>query len=168
VLVRGYGQFWNPDIVSWSKKALVGTARPPDEPAFQVNVWKADGIYILYRDFRPVYVGKAATQSLGVRLEAHLGDRLSGRWDMFSFYITSTLNRSYQNVRRPGGRHLNPKTVIDTLESLVIGVLDPPLNRRHEKVPGATLIEQPARSVKSVRSYLQEILESVQNDVVEG
>lgn len=43
------------------------------------------GIYVLYKDGVPHYVGKAA--NLPSRIRAHLKDRLQRKWDTFSLYV---------------------------------------------------------------------------------
>lgn len=43
------------------------------------------GIYVLYKDGVPHYVGKAA--NLSWRIRHHQKDRLKGKWDSFSLYV---------------------------------------------------------------------------------
>jgi hypothetical protein len=58
-LIRSYGEFWSPDVVDWAKSwRLLGTARS-DSKGPILNVYEERGIYVLYKDFVPVYVGKA-------------------------------------------------------------------------------------------------------------
>jgi hypothetical protein len=124
-----------------------------------MDFWLAQGIYVLHSEFRPVYVGKAFGTRLGPRLRAHLTDHLQGRWDMFSWYTLSTLNKLTGTLRDPGARKLKPDTVNDTLEALAILISNPPLNRREESIPNAVEAEQASSSVRSIREYLEEILE---------
>jgi hypothetical protein len=49
-------------------------------------VRKREGVYALYRKHRLYYVGLAS--DLKWRLGAHLKDRLKGKWDSFSVYLT--------------------------------------------------------------------------------
>jgi hypothetical protein len=44
------------------------------------------GIYILYGDYGPHYVGLTVRRGIGVRLKEHRSDRLRNRWDRFSWY----------------------------------------------------------------------------------
>jgi hypothetical protein len=124
-----------------------------------MDFWLAQGIYVLHSEFRPVSVGKAFGTRLGPRLRAHLTDHLQGRWDMFSWYTLSTLNKLTGTLRDPGARKLKPDTVNDTLEALAILISNPPLNRREESIPNAVEAEQASSSVRSIREYLEEILE---------
>ena len=43
------------------------------------------GIYVLYKDNIPHYVGKAG--KLSWRIREHQRDRLKGKWDAFSLYV---------------------------------------------------------------------------------
>ena len=43
------------------------------------------GIYVLYKDGIPHYVGKAS--HLSWRIRHHQNDRLKGEWDSFSLYV---------------------------------------------------------------------------------
>ena len=47
-----------------------------------VNFWDQRGIYVLYNDHGPYYVGKAFDQALGVRLRQHRKEASphAGRW----------------------------------------------------------------------------------------
>ena len=53
-----------------------------------VNFWDQRGIYVLYNDHGPYYVGKAFDQALGVRLRQHRKEASphAGRWDRFSWF----------------------------------------------------------------------------------
>lgn len=164
MLIRGFGEFWNPDIVEWgsvgpgNRGKLKGTAHPDGAANFEVDVWDATAVYVLYSDFRPVYIGQA-DQRLGPRMRDHMVDRLGGRWDMFSWYSLSTLNKTTGSVRAPGKRSLKPKTVMDTIEAVLIQSLQPPLNRRYNRVPDATRVSQTGgESIQSIRSLLADIL----------
>ena len=68
MLIKSYGQFWNPDIVDWGKKGagnegkLLGKIKA-ESVAYgnkhEINFWEAKGIYVLHSDFKAIYVGKA-------------------------------------------------------------------------------------------------------------
>jgi len=164
MLIKSYGQFWNPEIVEWGKpgrgnrgqllgKVAIGTR------SVETDVWEQCGIYTLHDDFRLVYVGKTEDQDLGKRLRDHLTDRFAGRWDMFSWYGLKQVNRTGK-LRPHGQRQVSPEIIIGTLESLAILVSDPPLNRKREKLPGAKSVEQvKCPHPKTVRHYLEQILQ---------
>lgn len=67
------------------------------------------GVYALYRKDKLFYVGLAS--NLAVRLKQHLTDRLKGKWDRFSIYLTAR------------DEH------IKELESLILRMVEPRGNR---------------------------------------
>lgn len=160
MLVKHYGEFWNPDLVDWGKRGpgnkgkLMGR---PDGGKSTLDLWDCRGVYALYEDFQLVYIGQAFDQGIGKRLRDHLTDRLAGRWDMFSWYSTSTIRK--KKPRLPGERQVTAKDVINSLEALAILVTSPPLNRRHNDLPRATRVEQGrSKGPATIRHYLEQIL----------
>jgi hypothetical protein len=162
MLIRAYGLYWNPDAVRWNQDELVGATKL-DADWYNINYWEAQGVYVLLRDFVPVYVGKAISRKLGPRVQDHLTDRFAGRWDMFSWFSISRPAKLSLGVTAPGTRALAPETVIDTLEALSILITDPPLNRKRESIPDA----HPAEQVRSphphtIRHYLELLLQKTE------
>lgn len=96
--IRSYGMFWQAEEVDWSGSAT----RPYKEllghigvnhPKLQVaNFWQQRGIYVLYNDYGPYYVGKTVGDgmNLGTRLTHHAlgtnGSPHRGKWDRFSWF----------------------------------------------------------------------------------
>jgi hypothetical protein len=159
-IVKSYGEFWNPDAVNWGAKELCGVWRNAGTNK-ENNFWSAKGIYVLYQEFKPLYVGKALADSSGVgkRLSDHLTDRLVGRWDMFSWYSLSQPSKNTPKVNIAGGRNLSTKQMVETLEAITILITDPPLNRKRESLAGAIEVEQVGGNLRTVRSYLQELVD---------
>lgn len=170
MLIKAYGQFWNPDIIDWGRPGAGGQGHLPGETTnkkngnkYNIDYWKARGIYILHSEFNTVYVGQAFDTKLGPRLRNHLTDRFMGRWDMFSWFSVSsprftTLDVSDGSSKRP----LHTRTIVNTLEALGILVADPALNRKRERFQNAYEAFQPKDgNIKSIRSYLENILEGV-------
>lgn len=160
MLIYAYGHFWNPDIVNWSGKDLAGIVRHKKKD-LEINFWEARGIYVLYSEFRPIYVGKAYKLPIGKRLADHLSDRLAGRWDMFSWYSMSKVNTTYKNIAAPPKKRITLfETINGTLEALAILIADPPLNRRRESLRGAKeAAQKEQKAPMTVRKYLQTILD---------
>ncbi len=91
------------------------------------------GVYALYRGQKLYYVGLA--KSLMNRVNQHLKDRHSGKWDNFSVYLTSD------------GDHIRP------LESLVLRIVSPAGNRVVGKLKGAKdLVNDLKREMSSADS----------------
>jgi len=174
MLIHLYGEYWNPDAVEWGSKGkkkggsgnkgqLSGKVKIKSGKKTKtviIDFWNARGVYALYDNFRLVYVGVAYSGKagcLGKRLRDHLTDRFAGRWDMFSWFSTSTLRT--KTVRPPGTRQVKPGPVISTLEAFAITLASPPLNRRYNEMPGARLIEQAkAAHPATVRHYLETLV----------
>ena len=82
---------------------------------------------LLHDRERVIYVGRA-TDTLFVRLKAHTTDRLSGRWDRFSWFgLKSAQSDGSLTSHSIAWSH---EVVIETLEALLIESLEPPLNRK--------------------------------------
>jgi hypothetical protein len=75
------------------------------------------GIYVLYKENVPHYVGRAA--SLSWRIRHHQRDRLKGKWDAFSFY----------SVKKKGH--------VKHLESLLLRIVEQEGARVSGRLPGA-------------------------------
>jgi hypothetical protein len=62
------------------------------------------------------------------RLKAHTTDRLSGRWDRFSWFGLRAVQSD--GTLFPVATDWKHHIVLETLEALLIESLEPPLNRR--------------------------------------
>lgn len=172
MLIKSYGQFWNPDIVEWGKPGkgnkgkLAGTIKSRTKYV-DIDFWNAVGIYVLHSEFKPFYVGKALDTSIGYRLKCHLTDRHAGRWDMFSWYSISKPRVFYKDVKKrdkkkTGLRAFTANDVVGTLEALSILIADPALNRKRETLKQAVeAIQKEQPNPKTIRNYLEEILEKL-------
>ncbi len=164
MLIRAFGQFWNPEIIEWGKQGpsnkgqLLGDVRIGTKYV-TIDFWEAKGIYVLFDRFKCVYVGKALESSIGFRLRSHLSDRFAGRWDMFTFFSVSTVNKIKKNTRDPGQRQVTKGTTINTLEALAILVADPNLNRKRERFQDAHEATQTKQAnPRTERNYYEEII----------
>ena len=167
MLIKAYGTFWNPEMVDWGSRGsgnsgkLLGSIKQ-NKVKKEYDFWDAKGIYVLHKDFKAIYVGKAFGTSIGKRTRDHLTDRLAGRWDMFSWYSVSAPRQQDMKVTIPGKRTINPETYIDTFEALAILISDPPLNRKRETFKGAfEVIQKEQANPRTLTSYLEEILKEV-------
>ncbi len=123
--LQAFGMFWQRDLVVWSgKPKLLGKQ---GVGATDVNFANQIGVYLLHDRERVIYVGRA-TDSLFARLKAHTSDRLSGRWDRFSWFGI----RSVDDDGELSDRKVpwNQDVVVETMEALLIESLEPPLNRK--------------------------------------
>lgn len=111
-----FGIYWSRDDSGIKKIQLSGE----DLEGSAVDISEGQGIYILYKNDRVVYVGRAMksrNRGLGRRLTEHTRtkSRLKNRWDSFSFFEI-------------GGEHA--EEVIELIEGILIEVLVPPENRQ--------------------------------------
>jgi hypothetical protein len=148
MLIRAYGLFWSADEVEWFPGAgnrgrymLLGK-RKERRPQLQVADFRTQsGLYILYGDYGPYYVGKA--DRFGRRLKQHLNDRHAGRWNRFSWFgfqpVLSSRDAAGLNRlkdRRTKIQGSMPEQ-IGELEALLIRALGLENNYAKMRFPGA-------------------------------
>lgn len=132
--LKALGMFWRRDAVVWkTDPRLLGWQA---EGAMKVDFADQIGVYLLHDRERVIYVGRAS-RSLGARLKAHTRDRLSGRWDRFSWFGLRGVTEG--GKLEPAPTTWNAEVVIDTMEAVLIESLEPPLNRK--KGDGLAAIE---------------------------
>jgi len=149
MLIRAYGLFWSADEVEWFPGAgnkgrymLLGRQGKLRPKLRLVDFRMQSGLYILYGDYGPYYVGKA--DRLGRRLKQHLNDRHAGKWNRFSWF-------GFRGVQsKPDDRGINRLTpreektargdtaqAISELEALLIRALGLENNYAKMRFPGA-------------------------------
>lgn len=131
MLIRAYGLFWSADEVEWypgggnkGRYMLLGR-QGERRPKLQLADFRTQsGLYILYGDYGPYYVGKA--DRLGRRLKQHLNDRHAGKWSRFSWFgfrpvLTSRNEMGLQQLKEPRQktRGTTPQAISE-MEALLI------------------------------------------------
>lgn len=142
MLIKTYGEHWRRDWVNWRRgKLMTGFGKNQSRKA---NFWKMHGVYALYSGYDLVYVGQTFRQYLGDRLKQHTKDESRERWDTFSWYgIQDVVGQKNKDGFMSLGK-LNTaewdraENIIESLESLVIRIADPALNRRRDKFTKGT------------------------------
>lgn len=93
MFIKNYGLFWRCDEVDWKPGSGVKGAfrllgrRGKNRPNIRLADFRRQkGIYILYGNHGPHYVGLTKEMGLGRRLSDHLNDRHSEEWDRFSWF----------------------------------------------------------------------------------
>jgi hypothetical protein len=143
ILIKTYGEFWNPEIVNWNRKWRLLGKRRSHSKGPDINVYEERGVYVLYKEFEPVYVGKADQTSIGYRLQMHRQSRRKGpRWDQFSWFGFRGLNKNNSLRNINAAFHPKKNELIATLEALLIVAIDPRLNSRREKFKNAIRLYQ--------------------------
>lgn len=153
--VTSYGLFWRADEITWfpgqgnrNEFRLLGRIGK-NRPSIRIaDFRRQQGIYILFDEYGPAYVGLAKGDRLGARLRDHHGDHLNGKWDRFSWFgfnpVGATpdkdgvlsLNQPRRNVTD------NTSTTIGDLEALLIAVVGPKLNQQKMRFDEAERWEQ--------------------------
>ncbi len=121
------------------------------------------GIYILYDDQRIVYVGRTSDQTIGKRIFQHTSDRLSGRWNRFSWFGLKGVNTEGILIES-NNTEFNSDIFILTLESILIESLEPPQNRRAgDMFRGIEYLqaEDPEIKKRNLKSLLGEIQQNL-------
>ena len=165
ILIKTYGEFWNPELVDWNNSwRLLGRRSRKGK---DVNVYEERGVYVLYKDYVPVYVGKGDVTSIGYRLQGHRHSWRKGpRWDLFSWFGVVGLNDKDKLLRRKTGLRVTTDELIATLEALLIVSIEPRMNSRREKFKNAVRLYQsdtdrPADVVErleSIETKLEQLL----------
>lgn len=95
-----------------------------------VNHAHQTGIYVLYGDYKPVYVGQA-NSSLFARLQMHYRkDDLVGRWETFTWIgMRRALSGDDPSLSsNESSFHINRGQLLDHLEAAMIHAFEPPMN----------------------------------------
>ena len=127
-LINAFGMFWERQQVSWakSKPALLGIEQTKAKP---IDFCNQIGVYILYDNYHPIYVGRTTSDRLGIRLrEHHTTSRFQGRWNRFSWFGICPIGED--------GKLLDPTVptdsdaVVASMEALLIEAMEPAQNRK--------------------------------------
>lgn len=161
MIVRAFGLFWNVTGVDWDAKRMVGVYEDSEtKEKITSNCWAQSGIYCLYHEFMPIYVGRAVSRNLGDRVNSHRSDRLAGRWDSFSWFGTHKVNKD-GTLQAFKTRLTKRGQIVRSLEAFALIAFDPRLNRRHESIPSALEFIQQVDRPKALRTLVEEIHKSV-------
>lgn len=93
MLIKNFGLFWGAEEVEWNPgKGAKGSFRllgrqGANRPGRRLADFRhQQGIYILYNNHGPYYVGLTKKQGLGKRLKDHLTDGHAEKWNRFSWF----------------------------------------------------------------------------------
>lgn len=133
MFIKCFGQFWRADEVEWNPgKGARGAFRllgrqGANRPGLRVADFRQQqGIYILYGNHGPYYVGLTKKQGLGKRLKDHLTDQHAGQWDRFSWFGFCTVLAGTDKLGLCKLKEMaevavgSPNSVITDVEALLI------------------------------------------------
>ncbi|MFH1320067.1 MAG: HTH domain-containing protein [Bacteroidota bacterium] len=146
-IINSFGIYWNRNLVHWKTTPdLLGVQQIG---ATEVNFKNQIGVYLLHDSRETIYVGQAIDQPLGQRLKNHTSDRLSGRWDRFSwfgFYPVSDNGKLNHDLKFDD---ITVQNFGDILESILIESIEPRQNRKQGNLfYGIEYLQQEAPELK--------------------
>lgn len=125
-IVTSFGMFWRKEAIEWmAKPKLLGMQQIGATP---VDFFKQLGIYLLYDGREVIYVGRTTDRPLGKRLYEHTFDRMSARWDRFSWFGLLPVSETGEIGALPDT--YNAAKLIPALEAILIEALEPRQNRK--------------------------------------
>lgn len=125
-IITSFGMFWRKEAVEWTATPkLLGMQQIGATP---VDFCKQLGIYLLYDGREVIYVGRTTDRPLGRRLYEHTIDRMSARWDRFSWFGLLPVSDAGQIGALPDA--YGAATLIPALEAILIEALEPRQNRK--------------------------------------
>ncbi|HEY1736974.1 MAG TPA: hypothetical protein VGG12_10030, partial [Methylovirgula sp.] len=133
MLIKNYGLYWRAEDVYWGKPGHDNEGTLEGRPARSkrgkpTNFRDQAGVYVLYLDLRPVYVGETGigNQRLFSRLKYHFRSDLKGRWDTFSWFGVYPVNPKSRNLR--SNVRLSPgiADILYHMEAVLIASIEPP------------------------------------------
>jgi hypothetical protein len=156
-IISSFGMFWRRDAIEWlSTPKILGMQQIGAQP---VDFHKQLGIYLLYDGREVIYVGRATDRPLGRRLYEHTADRLSSRWDRFSWFGLLPVSETGDFGVLPES-YLGTK-IIPAVEAILIEALEPRQNRkRGDDLSAVEYIqkEDPELQKKRVKQSVEAVL----------
>jgi hypothetical protein len=144
--VTSYGLFWRESEIDWhpgqgykDSFRLLGRIGSQRGKIRVADFRQQQGIYILYDNYGPSYVGLTRNQGLGKRLKDHQSDHLRGKWDRFSWFGFRPLlsEKASSGITQLGDPQTdvseNTSTTIGDLEALLIRAIGPKRNTAQMK-----------------------------------
>jgi len=125
-IISSFGMFWRRESIEWiATPKLLGMQQIGATP---VDFFKQLGIYLLYDGREVIYVGRTTDRPLGRRLYEHTMDRMSARWDRFSWFGLLPVSETGQIGALP--ETYDAAKLIPALEAILIEALEPRQNRK--------------------------------------
>lgn len=156
-IVTSFGMFWRRNAVEWvATPRLLGMQQLGSTP---VDFNKQLGIYLLYDGREVIYVGRTTDRPLGRRLFEHTTDRLSVRWDRFSWFGLLPVSEAGNLGNLPST--FDAAKMIPALEAILIEALEPRQNRkRGDDLSAVEYIQKvdPEIEKKRVKAMLDDAL----------
>ncbi len=125
-IVTSFGMFWRKEAIEWiATPRVLGMQQIGATP---VDFNRQLGIYLLYDGREVIYVGRTTDRPLGKRLYEHTIDRMSTRWDRFSWFGLLPVSEIGELGILPD--NYEAAKLIPALEAILIEALEPRQNRK--------------------------------------
>ncbi|MCZ7399897.1 MAG: HTH domain-containing protein [Candidatus Methanoperedens sp.] len=146
-IINAFGIYWYRTHVYW--KTIPDLLGIQQIGASEVNFKDQIGIYLLHDSREIIYVGQAIDQPLGQRLKNHTSDRLSGRWDRFSWFGFYPVNENGGLDNNKKYENISVQNLGDTLEAVLIESIEPRQNRKQGNLfHGLEYLQKEAPEIK--------------------
>ncbi len=155
LLIKNFGMFWSRTNVDWKTMNLLGSQT---ENAKTVNFKEQVGIYMLHDAREVIYVGQAIKQPISKRLADHCKDRLSGRWDRFSWFGFYGVNEEGELVKNFDKNNFTIENFANAIEALLIEGLEPRQNRKSGNEFGMEFLQREDENLQKEK-FNKQILE---------
>lgn len=159
-IISSFGMFWRKDAVEWIvSPKLLGMQKIGATP---VDFSKQLGIYLLYDGREVIYVGRTTDRPLGRRLYEHTIDRMSVRWDRFSWFGLLPVSDTGKLGSLPD--KFDGAKLIPALEAILIEALEPRQNRkRGDDLAAVEYLQRvdPEIEKRKVKAKLDEALSKI-------
>lgn len=157
-IVSSFGMFWRREAIEWkSMPKLLGMQQIGATP---VDFTKQLGIYLLYDGREVIYVGRTTDRPLGKRLYEHTIDRMSARWDRFSWFGLLPVSDAGSLGKLP--QNYDATKMIPALESILIEALEPRQNRkRGDDLAAVEYLQKEDSEIK--KKIVKETLDTAMN-----
>ena len=125
-IVAAFGMFWRREAVDWMRTPkLLGMQQIGATP---VDFNGQRGVYLLYDGREVIYVGRTTDRALGTRLYEHTIDRMSARWDRFSWFGLLPISDTGSLGQMPAS--FDAAKLAPALEAILVEALEPRQNRK--------------------------------------
>ena len=129
MLIQSFGLFWEREDVLWrpgqgKPRHMLGRRNRNRGTLWVANLWQQKGLYVLYSNTGPYYVGIAPTM-LGRRLAQHTWDSHARNWMRFSWFGFHPLTNDPWRLSLPitskkPRAGVSPNALIKDMEALLI------------------------------------------------
>ncbi len=161
-IVNAFGIYWDRSLVHWkSNPELLGIQQVGAKP---VNFQSQIGVYLLHDTRETIYVGQAIDQPLAQRLRNHISDRLSGRWNRFSWFGFYPVNKTGTLSLDIDFKNLTVRDIADILEAILIESIEPRQNRKQGNLFSGIeylQVESPELQKKQKEQMLKELTKNL-------